>query len=250
MAFLNGKREPLLPGQKSAVMCGLPYPAAELSPHIAPYGLLKDYHLVLREKLLDLESFILGAFPGCSTRIFVDTLPVLERALAHKAGIGAIGKNTMLINKTHGSYLFLGGIMTDLELVPDSGPSENPCGNCSKCITSCPTGALSDYHLDSRKCLSYHTIENKGDMPAKIGKAMGERVFGCGICEKVCPLNNSVSYDGFKWESNKPAAEAGLESLLAMAQASFRKNFDQTPVMRAGKKGFIRNCMIALGNRA
>ena len=241
---------PLLPGQKTVIICGFPYPCRDISRPIAPYGLLRDYHAVVGVRLAELETFIRALAPECRTRAFVDTLPVMERAYAGKAGLGAIGKNTMLINPGCGSSLFLGGIMTDLEIEPDFPDSRDICGSCRKCIEACPTGALSEYRLDARRCLSYHTIENRGDLPADIRQAMGKRAFGCGICEKVCPLNRPVVKEDPEWGFQREIAESGLDGLLEKAEKGFRRYFGKTPVCRTGRKRFMRNLRIAVGNEA
>jgi epoxyqueuosine reductase len=235
---------PFLEGQKTVVICGFPYPAAETSPHIAPYACLADYHHVVRQKLLALAVHVPGR-----TRMFVDTAPVLERAYAARAGLGFIGKNTMLISPEYGSRLFLGGMFTDIALEADKAGRGGGCGRCRLCLDACPTGALSGKGLDSRKCLSYHTIENHGEISKAVSKMMGVCVFGCGICERVCPKNVGIRRTrGDAWAPTGKIARAGLPELLGMAREGFKRHFGRTPVARAGKRAFIRNVLIGLGN--
>ncbi|OGJ87723.1 MAG: tRNA epoxyqueuosine(34) reductase QueG [Candidatus Raymondbacteria bacterium RifOxyA12_full_50_37] len=254
MAYLHKTRntrrviEEFLPGQKSVIICGFPYPAVE-SKHVVSYALINDYHALLHEKLETFCLYLTKAFSGIKTKVFIDTLPVLEKVYASKAGLGCIGKNTLLLSKKYGSRLFLGGIMTDLEIEHDGPEKWDPCGSCRKCIDACPTRALDAYVLDARKCISYHTIENKGEIPEDITEKMGEMVYGCGICEKVCPWNNkNTVVPG--WDVYEDLANADVETLKILAGESFKKHFGKTPVYHSGKRVFLRNIVIAVANKA
>jgi epoxyqueuosine reductase len=240
---------PLLEGQKSVILCGLPYPAFGERAHISDYALLNDYHDVLKEKLAMLASLVEAEWTGTKTRGFADTAPVWEKALAKKAGLGFIGKNTLLIHARYGSRLFLGGLMTTLELEPDSAGPMVGCGECDACVRACPTGALSGKGLDARKCLSYHTIENKGEIPEAIQRHITGKIFGCSMCESVCPKNcNSLKEAALPWKRSKALATAELEELELMCGQRFRRYFGGTPVYRTGKKTLLRNIAIAIRN--
>jgi epoxyqueuosine reductase len=163
------------------------------APVISKYAYTKDYHLVVKEKLNNLLIFIQSLFPTCHGRAFVDSAPVLERPWAKSAGLGWIGKNSLLINKEFGSYVFIGELITDLELSYDNTLATDYCGNCTRCIDACPTGAIvKERTIDARKCISYHTIENKEEVPGPIQKKLHSRLFGCDICQDVCPWNKKA----------------------------------------------------------
>jgi epoxyqueuosine reductase len=242
-------RLPLLAGQKSAFLFSFPYPAILDSPHFSCYALFEDYHLVIGRKLAELERFLKERLPGIKARAFVDTLPVMEKPLAAIAGLGFQGKNTLLITPSGGTYCFIGGILTDHAFKLDAREPVDGCGRCKKCIDACPTQALSDKGLDARRCLSYHNVENRGEVPVSIQDKMGERVFGCGICEKVCPRNGRIQegrYDD--WEGDRDLAAMDLAGIYEKTMSGFAKTFSGTPMLRLGKKRFLRNIAIAMGN--
>jgi len=164
----------------------------ENSYKISKYAYGRDYHLVVKEKLYKLFDYIKTLEPEAKARIFVDSAPVMEKVWAAKSGLGWIGKNTNLISKEHGSFLFIGEIIIDIELVADS-PIKDYCGNCTKCLDACPTKALSPYKLDARKCISYLTIEKKGEIPENFKNQWNDWIFGCDICQDVCPWNSKAS---------------------------------------------------------
>jgi epoxyqueuosine reductase len=217
---------------------------------ISRYAWGDDYHDLIRErldKLLD-EIRALSAAP-VQGRAFVDSGPVLERGLAGVAGIGWIGKNTQLISPKKGSWFFLGELFLDLELAYDR-PMRDRCGRCQLCLDACPTGAFTGpYILDARRCISYLTIELKGAMPRHLRPLVGNHIFGCDICQEVCPYN-------VKAEASEEAAFAprtGLNApelipLLSLGEEEFRRRFKRSPLLRAKRRGFLRNVAVALGN--
>jgi epoxyqueuosine reductase len=189
----------------------------------------------------DLDRVVahLQAIEPFESKICVDTAPLLERSFARLAGLGWIGKNTCLINEPRGSWFFLGEILTSLALEPDT-PAPDRCGTCRRCIDACPTGAIAEagYTLDARRCISYFNIELRGAIPNEYRAAMGARVFGCDICQDVCP-----------WNSSDPAlAGPPLEELARLTADEFRERFGSTPVSRAKHSGFLRNVAVAMGN--
>ncbi|HXR76696.1 MAG TPA: tRNA epoxyqueuosine(34) reductase QueG [Bryobacteraceae bacterium] len=251
----------LLPGVKSILCVGKlynsPYPySTALSDAergwISRYAWGEDYHDTLREGLSRVAKELeRAAGESFEHRICVDTAPILERSYARLAGLGWIGKNTCLINQQKGSWFFLGELLLNLELQPDSPPPDR-CGKCRRCIDACPTTAIvpssnGDWTIDSRLCISYFTIEKRGAIPAEHHSSMGKNVFGCDICQDVCP-----------WNGRAPRTEAAafqprefappLDRLAAMTEDEFRSVFRTTPVWRAKYAGFLRNIAIAMGN--
>ena len=210
-----------------------------------------DYHDLLRERLKLLSDFIHDQRPGCRTRVCVDTAPLLERDFGKLAGLGWFGKNTMLINKRLGSFFFLAAILTDVELPADEPHNTSHCGTCTRCLEACPTQAFVEpYVLDARKCISYLTIEQR-DLPIDIElrSEMGAWVFGCDICQDVCPWNRKTP------QSREPAFSPreelnplNLEWLLSLDAAGFEQQFSGTPMHRTGRAALLRNAAIALGN--
>ncbi len=202
MAYLKrgeekrGDFEKILPGARSVICCGLNYYQGGSSHPIARYAWGEDYHKILGEKLQRLEEFIRTEIdPQSQTRSYVDTGPVLERSHAAQAGLGWVGKNTCLINNGLGSFFFLGEIITTLEFgESDLGrPGLDQCGTCSKCLDSCPTGALTEpYVLDANRCISYLTIEYRGEFSPEQSKMAGDHLYGCDICQDVCPYNDRI----------------------------------------------------------
>ena len=241
------RRDPrlLLPTARSIVCVGLLYNRPEpYGGSISRYACGDDYHDVLREKLERLA----GSMGTHDYKICVDTAPLLERSYAREAGLGWIGKNTCLIHEPLGSWFFLGEILTSLVLEPDAPPPDR-CGTCTRCIDACPTQAIVDggYTLDARLCISYYTIELRGPIPEEARPSIGHHVFGCDICQDVCPWNRRAPV------TDEPAFEAGnsetpLEEMAALSEAEFRVRFGNSPVKRAKYAGFLRNVAIAMGN--
>src|SRR6202166_4088352 len=188
----------VLEGARSVLCVALQYhpldgerePAGDLWPRVARYARGRDYHDVMGERLRALALRIAAAFPGTASRPYVDTGPVLERELAERAGLGAVGKNTNLLDRQGGSWFLLGELFLTLDLAPDA-PVADLCGSCTRCLTACPTGALAEpYRLDSRRCISYWTIEHRGALPEAAREVVGGWVFGCDVCQEVCPWNS------------------------------------------------------------
>jgi len=187
--------------------------------------------------------------PAITTRSYVDTGPVVERVFAKYAGVGWIGKNTCIINQRKGSWLFLGVILTSLELAPDL-PAPDRCGTCTRCIEACPTDAiLAPYQLDSNKCISYLTIEKRGSIPDELRAGMGRHVFGCDICQDVCPWNrNAPASTAPEFEPRPGLVNPALAWLAEMSEEEFRAVFRGSPIRRAKRSGLRRNAAIAMGN--
>ena len=250
----------LMPDAMSVVMLGLNYgpetdPLAALSRPdrgaISVYARHRDYHDVLKGKLKDLAGFLVAAArpEKANVKVFVDTAPLLEKPLAAGAGLGWQGKHTNLVSREFGSWLFLGAILTNLELPPDS-PESDHCGQCRACLDACPTGAFpAPYQLDARRCISYLTIEHEGPIPRELRPAIGNRIYGCDDCLAVCPWNKFAS----QGREAKLAARADLDApplaeLARLDDASFRSLFAGGPIKRIGRARFVRNVMIAVGN--
>jgi epoxyqueuosine reductase len=249
-----------MPEAKSVVVLGLNYgpsddPLAPLKRRdagaISVYARHRDYHDVLKGKLKELASFLVAdARPEkADVKVFVDTAPLLEKPLAARAGLGWQGKHTNLVSREFGSWLFLGAILTDLDLKPDP-PESDHCGQCRACLDACPTRAFpAPYQLDARRCISYLTIEHKGPIPQEFRAAMGNRIYGCDDCLAACPWNKFAS----QGREAKLAARADLDApplaeLARLDDASFRSLFSGGPIKRAGRARFVRNVLIAIGN--
>jgi len=218
---------------------------------VAAYAWGTDYHRVLPERMKALVAFIEErAGHPVASRGYTDTGPVLERDLAQRAGLGWIGRNTCLINPRLGSYLFLAELFLDLELEPDAPFAADRCGSCRRCIEACPTQCiLPDRTLDARACLSYLTIELKGPIPEELRPALGDHLFGCDICQQVCPWNRFA--DGpvdpaFRARLGVPAP--ALVAELELTPEAFNRKFKDSPVQRARRRGYRRNAAVALGN--
>lgn len=215
----------------------------------ARYALGEDYHEALGARLRSLLEFARELDPTLEGRWYVDTGPMLERDLAARAGLGWFGKNTMLLNRGIGSYFFLGALLLNVELEPDS-PTTAHCGTCERCLHACPTNAfVAPYVLDARRCISYLTIELRGPIPRELRPLVGNWVFGCDICQDVCPWNSKspfVQVDEFQPREGLPAPR--LVELLRLTREEFNARFRGHPVKRAKYRGFLRNVCVALGN--
>ena len=229
-----------------------PQPAAANQGRIARYAWGNaDYHDLLRDQLRQLADRLHAWSPGCQTRAVVDTAPLLERDFARLAGLGWFGKNTLLIHKQLGSMFFLGALLTDLELEFDEPHATSHCGTCTRCLDVCPTDAFPEpYVLDARKCISYLTIELKTSMPHELRSGVGEWLFGCDLCQDVCPWNRKAPHTAqteFAPQSDLNPARA--LDLLNMTEDEFQRRFAHTPLSRPGWVGLRRNALIVLGNR-
>lgn len=256
-AHLRVDPSELLPNARSAVVVGLNYAPAELPDtdyRIARYALGDDYHAVIREKLETLLSAIQAIEPSAQGRVCVDSAPVLERDLAMLGGLGWYGKNTCLINTHRGSYFFLGVLLLTLELEYDS-PAQGGCGSCRLCLDACPTGALVEpYQLDARKCISYLTIELRGSIPTEYRAPMGAWLFGCDICQEVCPFNRPRAHQPLRARPTteprlQPRPLPKLTDILQMTEAEFAEWFRGSAVKRTKWRGWVRNALIVAGNK-
>ena len=216
-----------------------------------------DYHKVLLKRLRTMEARLHEQFGAFESRTYVDTGPVVERALAVAAGIGWTGKNTCLIHQQLGSYGFLAVLLTSLETSPEDKRAElfaDHCGSCTRCLEACPTGALvAPYQMDARRCISYLTIEHKGPIAEELAEGMGRQVFGCDICQDVCPWNGKSLRNGpiiadSELEPRAELVNPALEWLGSLDEKSFEREFNGSPVRRAGFFGLRRNVAIAMGN--
>lgn len=214
---------------------------------ISVYALNKDYHDTITPRLRQVEEKFQQEFDGCRTRIYVDTGPLLEKPLAQQAGLGWIGKHTNLLTQGTGSWYFLSEILTDVEL-PLSQPTDDHCGTCISCIDICPTDAIiAPYVLDSKRCISYLTIELKGVIPVEFRKAIGNRIYGCDDCQIVCPWNSyAVKTDEPDFQQQQDTLN--LMDLIQINQEMFSKMFKGSPIKRIKRRGLLRNVAVALGN--
>ena len=244
----------LLPGTRSAITVALSYHAGDaVGPDdwapVARYARGRDYHDVIRPRVASLVAFLREAGgPGIESRAAIDTSAVLERDLAARAGLGWFGKNTNLLTEQLGSYFFIGVVLTTADLVFDEAAPDR-CGTCTACLDACPTGAfVAPYVLDARRCISYLTIEHRGDLPPEWRSAVSDWIFGCDVCQEVCPWNRKAA------PTREPAFAAeeplgALEALLALDETAFRARFRGTAITRAKRAGLLRNVALALGNR-
>jgi len=243
----------VLPGAKSIVVFALNYfqgktPRSDVATgRIARYAWGDDYHDVITNKLDKIDNF-LREFGG-EQKCYVDTGPVLERDYAAQAGIGWHGKSTMLIDRRLGTWFFLGEILTTLELPADE-PVPNRCGTCERCITACPTGAITAPHrVDARRCISYLTIELKGAIPLDLRPLIGDRIFGCDDCLDACPWNRFAQESReAAFSARRSTTEMSLREYLELSDAEFRALFRNSPIKRIKRRGFLRNVCVALGN--
>lgn len=267
MAWLNEARarlathpDELLPGARSLVVVGVAYrteppaPAGPLNGRVARYAWGADYHDELKARLKQLAAFLAErAGQPVRSRVFVDSGPLVERDAAVRAGLGFRGKNTNLLTPI-GSYVFLGALLTDLELATDA-PSTKDCGTCTRCLEACPTGALDleqPYHLAAERCIAYLTIEHRGPIAEELRPMLGNWIFGCDICQEVCPYNASERGKPRGWPTFEPRPGVGttpdLPTLLALDDEGFRQTFRGSPIKRTKRRGLARNAALALGN--
>ena len=216
---------------------------------VSRYALGRDYHKMMRKRLQKLAQQIEQQTGPFGYRVFVDSAPVLEKALAEKAGLGWIGKHSNLINKKAGSWFFLGEIYTDLPL-PTDDPVDNHCGDCSKCIDICPTQAIvAPYTVDARRCVSYLTIELRGSIPEELRPLMGNRIYGCDDCQLVCPWNRFAQPTGETDFAPRHGLDApDLIELFQWSEQQFLKRTEGSPIRRIGYESWLRNIAVALGN--
>jgi epoxyqueuosine reductase len=243
-------------GATSAIVVGLDYGGREPRGPVARYARGDDYHDIMTERLNELHRWLqLEVGRPIAGKPYVDTGPILERDLARRAGLGWFGKNTNLVNSRLGSFFFIGSLLVDLDLAPDAPFEADRCGSCTRCLDACPTDAFIEPRvLDATRCISYLTIELKGDIPDAFHEAIGQNVYGCDICQDVCPYNVK-----FARELREPAfsaraairdkdPETFARDLLAMSDEEFRSAFSKSPMKRAKRRGLVRNAAVVLGN--
>ena len=250
----------LVPGTVSVIMVRLDYKTAALNnakqvlkqddtAYVSRYALGRDYHKVLRKNLQRLASKIEREIGEFGYRVFTDSAPVMEKALAAKAGLGWIGKHSNLVNKSNGSWFFIGEIYVDLDLPKDT-QSNNHCGSCNACVSACPTNAIvGPYQVDARRCISYLTIENQGDIPEHLRSAIGNRIYGCDDCQLACPWNKFAQMA--KDEDFTPRAQLTdrkLSELASWSDQEFLDNTEGTAIRRIGANAWRRNIAVAIGN--
>ena len=245
------------PGARSAIVLGVNYgpdadPLEALADPkraaISVYAQGDDYHELLKGRLKQLAGWVVGRFGG-ELKVFVDTAPLMEKPLAEQAGLGWQGKHTNLVSREFGSWLFLGSILTELDLAPDA-PSGDHCGQCRACLDICPTAAFpAPYQLDARRCISYLTIELKGPIPREFREALGNRIYGCDDCLAVCPWNKFASASKeMRLHARDTLRAPALEDLARLDEPAFRALFAKSPVKRIGRERFVRNVLYAIGN--
>ena len=248
--------EKLLPGARSILSLALNYFHPYELPYerstrgsISRYASGDDYHQVLKKKLQELLDFVREREPGVQEKIYIDTGPVLDKYWAARSGVGWLGKHTNVLARNLGSWFFLGEILLTLDLEYDL-PSPDFCGSCTRCIEACPTGAIVEpYRLDSRRCISYLTIELREDIPEKWREPMGNLIFGCDICQDVCPWNRQAPdsrVEEFKPRKENRAPE--LKELARLSAQDFRKRYRGSPMKRTRWRGLMRNVAVAMGN--
>ena len=246
----------IYPAVRSIVMVAMTYsprrPTNE-SPFpakIARYALGTDYHLVLRERLKRLATWLGNERPGCRGRGVVDTAPLLERDFARRAGLGWFGKNTMLLHPRLGSWFVLGALLVDVDLTPTPSFDTRHCGTCTACLDACPTGAFTGpYRLDARKCISYFTIEFKKDVPEEWRRSLDDWLFGCDVCQEVCPWNRKAPPGCEALAPRDDLAAIDATELLALSPDQFRLRFEGTALYpRPGRPAVLRNAALVLGN--
>ncbi len=264
MHYLPGRQDAyahpahVLAGARSIVMLGMhyrtdqPQQAAAGSGQVSRYAWGDDYHNLIHQRLDDLCAYHRRLSPDAVVRGVVDTAPLLEREFAQLSGLGWIGKNTLLLNRQAGSWFFLAALLTTAELVYHDGPSTNHCGTCRACLDACPTDAFVDaYVLDARRCISYLTIELRASIPSELRGGLGSWVFGCDVCQDVCPWNRHAPHSD--QPAFAPAADTNpleLAALFYLDETAFRQRFRHTPLWRPRRRGLLRNAALVLGNQA
>ncbi|OGR82687.1 MAG: tRNA epoxyqueuosine(34) reductase QueG [Elusimicrobia bacterium RIFCSPHIGHO2_02_FULL_57_9] len=240
------------PEAKSVLICGFSYASTRQASvksgygRLARYSVFPDYHPELKKRMKSILDWLKTTVPKADGRIFVDTSPLLERLYARYAGVGFVGKNTMLIAPKLGSYFLIAGLAINIELASDE-PVPDHCGSCNRCLNACPTDAFAQERvLDAGRCIAYFTIEHRGGIPEEFRPGIGDWIMGCDVCQEVCPWNRfALAGEVFKpqFETSQDLAE-----LARMDNAAFKKRFGKTPLSRAKRRGIVRNALLAMGN--
>ena len=264
MRYLDERREAyrhpssVLDGCRTLLMLGFPYRTHEPTGSQLGLGRVaryawndRDYHDLIHDRLRELKAWLVGKVPDARVRGVVDTAPLLEREFAEAAGIGWVGKNTLLLNRRFGSYFFLAALLTDLELVHDAPLERGYCGTCRACLDACPTEAFPQpFVLDATRCISYLTIETKEEMPLEMTSEVGDWLFGCDICQEVCPWNRKAERASSSHMNPQDSLkQIDLPELLRMDDTTFRQRFRGTPFTRPKRAGMLRNAAVVLGNQ-
>ncbi len=265
MDYLDKRRQAyrhpknVLEGVQSLVMLAVSYkkPAASAAipdgfGRVAAYAVApQDYHDTIHDRLKKLEAAIHGSFPGIQMRGVVDTAPLLEREFAQLAGLGWVGKNTLLLNRVLGSYFFLAALLLDVDIPKKEPFVSDHCGTCTACLDACPTKAFpSPYVLDARRCISYLTIEHRSTIDVDLQQQMGDWLFGCDVCQQVCPWNRKpIPTQDAEFQSSLEPMGLDVLELLSMSPEEFRKRFRHTPLWRVKYRGILRNAMIVATNQ-
>lgn len=244
----------LLPGARSVVVLALAHDPGRGAPppggagEVARYARGRDYHAVMKRRLRALAGEVAARDPGARTLATSDVAPVMEKAWAERAGVGWIGKNGCLLTADHGSWVVLGTVLVDRDLEPDP-PHEDRCGSCEACLPACPTGAIPEPGLvDSRRCISFWTIERRGEIPPEMAGRLGRWAFGCDDCQTVCPWNHGAGGACDPELAARPGQEAlGIEDLLALSEEAYRRRFHGTSLARARFDGLVRNAILLAG---
>lgn len=243
---------PLAPRPLPLLHHPLPQPhqtKLQVSGRVASYAAGPDYHHLVWERINALSDWLMAEVPGCTAVGVADTAPLLERDFARRAGLGWVGKNTMLINPRRGSYFFLAAVLTDLELQSDTPFTRSHCGTCTACLDACPTKAFPEpFVLDATRCISYLTIELRSDIPAELREPMGNWLYGCDICQEVCPWNRKGSPDPVQFPHDPDLEWLDPVELLGLDADAFRVRFKKTSLFRNRRAGLLRNAAIVLGN--
>jgi len=257
----DARRHPrsILDGVRSVLMValcydpdgGAPLAGETASPRgrVARYARSADYHRVMWDRLNELAAWLEAERPGCRAVGVCDTAPLLERDFARRAGLGWFGKNAMLLHRRLGSYFFLGALLTDLELPPDAPHETAHCGTCTACLDACPTRAfVGPGVLDARRCVSYLTIELRGPIPEELRPGVGDRLFGCDVCQEVCPWNRRAPAPDPALAARPDLEALDPVELLGLDEEAFRRRFKGTALWRARRRGLLRNAAVVLGN--
>jgi epoxyqueuosine reductase len=264
MDYIERRREAyrhpagVLPGVKSLLLLAFPYRTREPATTTPGLGRISryawgtaDYHDLIHERLQQLIAELRTLSPTATARGVVDSAPLLEREFAQLAGLGWIGKHTLLLNRKQGSYFFLAALLTDQELAYDAPFAADHCGTCRACLDACPTAAFPQpYVLDATRCISYLTIELRGPIPRELRAGIGDWLFGCDVCQDVCPWNQrSPATDQPAFQPRNDSNPVDLAALLELTEQEFRERFRNTPLWRAKRRGILRNAAIVLGNQ-